>query len=374
MSLRQSLLAILVALLIAAGVYWFQTHFEKVKKEIEVGYQGEARNNHLLAAQRYFQALGVQASSHEGLGELPSAAATMILPGARYEMGKSEAQSLLRWVEAGGHLVVVPSNTFDEEYSRADPLLDPLGVRALEVEEPQSEGVIDVDWPGEQDFMSLRSAADTRLENVGTQKVELALADQDGLYLLRLRLGRGWITVLPDAYLMSNGSLALYDHAAYLWHVAQAAAPRPVWLVYQDSMPTLWVWLARHAWQVLFAAALCLTLILWEASRRFGPIVAPAPLMRRRLLDHLDASGRFLWRHGQAERLMKGVRQALYRALELRHPAWASLPSQVLYVRLSELTHLPQAQIQTALLYTHLGSEHEFTQVIQTLERIRKAL
>lgn len=375
MSLRHGLIIALLLAVCGAIGYWFYTHFEKEQKEIEVGYHGAARVNTLLAAQRYFESFGVTARSVEGLTEFPPATATLIIPTARYEMGAGEAQRLRRWVEAGGHLVVVPTSAFDTKYERVDALLDPLGIHVNEVDEPQSGGLVDVDWPESGDFMTVHMDAYVRLDRTQTKnKILLELTDEDGAYLVRLALGRGVITVLADADFLTNHSIAQNDHAAYLWRVAQLGAKRPVWLVYSDSMPPLHRWLMQHAWTALIAGTLCLLLWLWAASRRFGPLLAPEPLMRRRLLDHVEATGRFLWRAGQGEQLMKGARQALYRALELRHPAWAGISSQDLYQRLAELSGVPQEQIQIALLYTHLGSEHEFTKAIQTLERIRKSL
>jgi hypothetical protein len=375
MNLRQGLIIALLLAVCGAIGYWFYTNFEKERKEIEVGYHGAARVNSLLAAQRYFESFGVPTRSVESLTEFPPASSTLIIPTARYEMGAGEAQRLRRWVETGGHLVVVPSAAFDEAYERADALLDPLGIQVREVEDPQSGGLVDVDWPDSGDFMTVHMDAYVRLDRTQTKnKILLELADEDGAYLVRLALGRGVITVLADANFLTNQRIAHNDHAAYLWRVAQLGDQRPVWLVYSDSMPPLHRWLMQHAWTALIAGALLLLLWLWAASRRFGSVLAPEPLMRRRLLDHVDATGRFLWRAGQGEQLMKGARQALYRALEIRHPAWAGIASQDLYQRLSALSGVPQEQIQIALLYTHLGSEHEFTNVIQTLERIRKSL
>jgi hypothetical protein len=375
MNLRSGLLIALVLAICGASGYWFYTNFEKVQKEIDVGFHGAARVNDLLAAQRYFESFGVTTRSVEGLTEFPPPSATLIIPSARYEMGADEAQRLRRWVEAGGHLVVVPSSAFDDEYESADPLLDPLGIQVREVEDPQSEGLVDVDWPDSGDFMTVHMDTYVRLDRAQTKnKILLELADEDGVYLLRLALGRGVITVLSDADFFTNYRIAQHDHAAYLWRVAQLDNSRPIWLVYKDSMPPLHRWLMQHAWTALIAGGLDLILWLWAASRGFGPILAAEPLRRRRLMDHVDATGRFLWRAGQGEQLMKGARQALYRALEIRHPAWAGIASQDLYQRLSALSGVPQEQIQIALLYTHLGSEHEFTKVIQTLERIRKSL
>lgn len=375
MSWRQGLLAVLSMVLCAAFAYWFYSNFEREKKEIEIGFHGAARWNSLLAAQRYFEEFGLPAHSVEEFAALPPPFATLIIPSARYQMGAEEARRLQAWVERGGHLVVVPTGAFDVEEARADALLDPLGIHVTAVVNPQSGGLVDVDWPGSGDFMTVHMNAHVRLDAAQTKrKVLLALADDDGTYLLRLALGRGVLTVLADGRFFTNSHIAENDHAAYLWRVAQLGDTRPVWLVYNDSMPPLHRWLMQHAWTALIAGALWLLLWLWAASRRFGPLLAPAPLMRRRLLDHVEAAGRFLWHAGQGERLLKGARQALYRALELRHPAWAGLPSQTLYQRLAELSGVPQEHIQAALLYTHLGSEYEFTKVIQTLERIRKSL
>ena len=376
MTLRYSLIVTLVLALIGALAYWFYSNFEKERTEKEIGFLGEARFNSLLAAQRYFQSFGVEAHSEEGFTILPPSKATLIIPSARYEMGESEAQRLRRWVESGGHLVVVPSAAFDEEYKRRDLLLDPLGIHVKAIEAPETAGIVDVDWPGSNDFMTIKIDAFVRLRlDPHKEKVLLALADDDGAYLIRLALGRGVVTVLSDNTFFFNANVNKNDHAAYLWRVAQLNdAPRPVWLVFSDGMPPLHRWLMQHAWTALISASTLLVLWLWAASRRFGPLRAVMPLARRRLLDHIEASGHFLWRAGQGEQLLKGVRQTLYRALELRHPAWAGVSSHDLYQRLAELSGLSYEVVQGALLYTHHGSEHEFTQAIQTLERIRKSL
>ncbi len=375
MSLRQALFLLLVLVLGSAIGYWFYTNFETERKEIEIGFLGEARYNPTLAAQRYFQSFGLVARSEEGLTVLPSSNATLLIPSARYEMGGGEAARLKRWVEAGGHLVLVPSAAFDEEYQRADLFLDPLGIKVKPIDDPETGGLIDVEWPGSNDFMTIKVDAYVRLDSSAHKtKLLLELSDDDGAYLVRIAVGKGVVTVLSDANFLTNYNLNKYDHAAYLWHVAQWDEKRPVWLVFTDGMPPIHRWLLQHALTALISGSVLLLLWLWATSRRFGPLRAIIPLSRRRLLDHIAASGRFLWRAGQGEQLLKGVRRALYRALELRHPAWAGLSSQDLYQRLSELSGLSLEQVQGALLYTHHGSEHEFTQAIQTLERIRKSL
>ena len=122
MSLRYALILALILAVAGAGGYWFNRNYEKQRAEKDIGFQGEARDNDLLAAQRYFQSFNMAARSVEGLALLPPNTATLIIPGARYEMGAGEAQRLRNWVEAGGHLLVVPSAAFNTSDERQDLL------------------------------------------------------------------------------------------------------------------------------------------------------------------------------------------------------------------------------------------------------------
>jgi len=92
------------------------------------------------------------------------------------------------------------------------------------------------------------------------------------------------------------------------------------------------------------------------------------------LLDHIEASGRFLWQQGQRAKLLNGTRAALLRMLESRHPALASLPREALAMQLAELSNTTPGAIQKALFEQHAPNETEFTDAIILLETIRKTL
>ena len=47
------LIAVLLVMLMGWGGYWFYQNFALVDEKTHVGYQGEARYNSLLAAQRF---------------------------------------------------------------------------------------------------------------------------------------------------------------------------------------------------------------------------------------------------------------------------------------------------------------------------------
>ena len=93
---------LLILVVIAAGsgvAYWFYTNYEKVKKEIDIGFHGEARSNHLLAAQRFFESYEIPVNNTEGVLQLPDEATTIILPTERLQIGAEEAKRYLAWLE-----------------------------------------------------------------------------------------------------------------------------------------------------------------------------------------------------------------------------------------------------------------------------------
>lgn len=398
---RATLLGLAVILLGGVVAYWFFTNFEKVSDEINIGFQGEARSNPLLAAQRFFEHYKIPVSSHEGMAQLPPLDSVMIVPTQRLEMGPNEAGRYLRWVQQGGHMVVAASAGYYENAQRQDALLELVGIgldentftyrekstdnseQDFSDEESDDENysglhnnLVYVDWPGSNALLTVTMNDYYRLD-IDSPKypVVMALEDEIGVYLVRLKIGDGYLTVLYNSYFMFNYDIEHYDHAAFLWKVTRIEPRvRPVWLVYSDDMPSLAVWLARFAWTALISFGIFLVVWLWYASRRFGPLLPPLPQARRRLLEHVEATGRFLWQRGYSQQLYKGVNHALLRTLEVRHPAWLNYSADKLQQRLAEISRLPVDQVQQAMDFNQTNNEFEFTKTIQTLEHIRKSL
>ena len=134
---RIFLLLTLCMLLTACDGHWEQV--EKTK-----GYQGKARVNPFLAAQRLLEELGHEPERRLNLGILPETDAVIILSG---EGGVSEgrARQLTNWVRDGGHLIYCLSGcrAYNDHASglelglamlenvreqEGDPLLDEFGI------------------------------------------------------------------------------------------------------------------------------------------------------------------------------------------------------------------------------------------------------
>ena len=71
MNLPRILIAGLVAVLVVLGVAWFLQTYELVDTEEQVGFQGEAKTNDLLAARLFLRRMGVPAERRDSLQRLP---------------------------------------------------------------------------------------------------------------------------------------------------------------------------------------------------------------------------------------------------------------------------------------------------------------
>ncbi|MBT9569483.1 MAG: DUF4350 domain-containing protein [Thiobacillus sp.] len=368
------LLAGLMAVSLVAVGIWFYTNFARVEEMVDVGFKGEARTNPFLAAQRFLNSRDSPTKSMVTLAGLPRIDGTLVIAGQRFNVGPERAGELLGWVNAGGHLVVTADTGLGSERSVAeDWLLDRLGVSATTVPVELPLLPTDVDIPEADDYLQVMFAP-SRVLRSRAAGPERRLGGEYGDHVLHYQLGKGVLTVLSDTAFMRNRSIGCYDNAAFLWHLTHFQRNGEIWLVYGGDMPPLWKWLWQHAWVVIVSATVLL--LAWVAMhrRRFGPLSAAPTLARRRLLDHIKASGHFLWRNGQQTTLLKAARDALKQTLIKRHPVWSGASPVALSGFLAERIGADPTRVQQALFEPYPTHEHTFTEAISLLETIRKTL
>lgn len=399
---------------VAAAVTLFFSSCEKRSIEVPRGYKGEASRNPYLAAQRLLERLGTPVSSFRELPialDLDPREATLILPTPRRSLGRARARELMRWVEDGGHLIVVSWQLFDDENRFPDLVLDPLGVRQYlnESDEPEPEAPEpgepeppDEPAPGvtkasatqaeaEEDEPELARAvfpdraAPLEVEFDPEYRIELdaeaedarvsEIGDANGVHLVTVRAGRGVVTALTDDYFLTQPVIADWDHAELVYRLTHfAGRSGPVWIVFGDEFPGALALVWRHGWMVVASAALVLALWLWSASRRFGPIEPDPPGERRELMEHVRAAGRFQLRSGAARGLLAATRDALLERLHERHPSLATLSPAAQAEHLAGLSGLPRESVARALAFGSEADSSRFVQDVAILEKIRRSL
>ncbi len=104
-------------------------------------------------------------------------------------------------------------------------------------------------------------------------------------------------------------------------------------------------------------------------GERFGPLMPAPSLHRRALLEHVQASGEFIYRRDAGRSLHQLVVQAVLTRWRRRDPACAMLHGDALYDRLALRSGLAPEQVLQA--FQSPANAQAFRHSIITLARLR---
>lgn len=358
---RRALLVALALLAAAAITAWFLATFERKDIQVPQPPRGEAAYNPLYALKRALQEDGVRVVSHRRLS--PRALAlvpgdTLWLRGDLRTMPRHDARALAAWVARGGHLVAEVTYRWQGQGDTAGPLLDALGVS---LEEAGFECTAFA-GTGSARAAPRRKAGDAEQDDVsvcgrmrarvaGDTRVALRWRNAEGADLLvRLRHGAGSVDLAADVDFAGNDTLASPGAAAL---ARQLLAPNlgrgTVHLVYDAAMPPLWRTLLEGAWMAWLPLLLATLGWLWWRTQRRRPLL-PSPLPERRaLIEHVQASGEHVHRHGRGHLLHAALRALFDARLRRRDPYAASLEGQAQRQAIAARTGLTEAEVDSAL-------------------------
>jgi hypothetical protein len=187
--------------------------------------------------------------------------------------------------------------------------------------------------------------------------------------------GKGRVTFLKDDAFLRNGAIGELDHAELAWQLASGApeARGAAMIVLRAESPSLWEWLMEFAWPVLVAATVLVILWLSRIVPRFGPLEPEPPPVRRSLLEHLRAAGRFAWSRGDAAPLIDALRDRVWRTALRRRGGLKGLAHSQAYATLGEVTGRPLATVQRAMQGA-TGSPDAFVQTAAALQDLEAGL
>lgn len=355
------LVALAVATLAGLAVAWFLTSYEKVPVKEHVPASGEARLREFLAAERFAERMGLPSRELRSLADLDAVprSSVLVLPSGRQAIDVQHVARLVAWVQGGGRMVIEA-----ELLGVDDPLLAALGVTRearARLEKPLSAELdgqrLSVSFPS---AMALKSAIRPRLE-VGDQ-------------LVAFPWGKGWVTAATTLDFARNDFIGANDHAALLWKILNVAPAARLEVFFRPERLSLWHFLVQHAVPALLAGGLLLALWLWRLAPRFGPVPPDAPPARRRLLEHLRASGRYLWSQGLRGALAAAARDAALRRLARAQPDFAAASSSEKAVRLAALAAVPVEEAQRFLDADAALRGRDFIRVATIAQRVHFAL
>jgi hypothetical protein len=197
-------------------------------------------------------------------------------------------------------------------------------------------------------------------------------SDIDAMSVRVYAEGRGHVAMVSDNY-FNNQRLPRFDHAELLLGLARLnQRGRNVMMVLHADAAPWYAVLWRAAWMPLTALALLLALLLWRAALRFGPMLPEPATERRSLIEHIEASGNWLWRaKGGRDVLLAAARQETLALLRRRAPELHPLGEDEKAARLARLCNTQLIDMRSALHGPAASQPAAFTRQIQLLQQVR---
>jgi hypothetical protein len=352
------LVPLAVIALVATGVIWFLSTYERAPGRVWVGPSGEARRNVYLAAGRFAGRMGLPARELRSLPELDTLKpdSVLLLPSRRQALDPRRLQEIVDWVEDGGHLIAEA-----ELVGVADPLFELLDIARAASPAPAKPASIELP-DGRRMTVSIFGA------------MTLQAADSGAARYVSFEHGEGRVSALTGLQFARNQLIGDQDNAAFLGHLLRRTPAAELQVYLRPERLSLWGFLTQYAAPVLAATAALLALWLWRIAPRFGPVRPDAPPARRRLLDHLRASGRFYWAQGLRGPLVIAARDAALRAMGRAQPDFVHSNEKTRVARVAALAQIAE---QEARRFLNAGGNlrgADFIRIAHAAQRIHSAL
>lgn len=377
---RVGWLIIAVIVLIGAGLIYESQHIEWVEKDIGQFFTQTANKQPYLAADQFLQQYGLSVKHEQGFRRLDEPDGDLLILVNAYGMlSERRAQALLDWVHGGGQLIMAAENPFTELHRKVrDPIFDQFNVGISTEKETEPAMALSPDcsklsepkpihFNNDIGDLDIAMASDVRL--IRPQASGAAL--DEGVRLLQYNWGQGGVTLLAGTAIWRNDFIGCNDHAYLLWQLSPWEGT--VWFLENRQGPSVWRLLWRHGAPAVVLLIVLVGAMLWARGVRMGAVREPHRVERRRLMEHVEATGWFLWRQRQKEPLLRPLRQAIMHQIEKREPGFSDLPAKTRYARLASLLDLPASAIEQALSGKP-RNESEFVATVALLRQIRTGL
>ncbi|HPY40424.1 MAG TPA: DUF4350 domain-containing protein [Thiolinea sp.] len=381
-------IGLLAIVLFALGYFWFIQNYEIKEIDSYTGYRGEARTNDLFAARLFLKRMGIPASREDGLLTLPDTNTVIVLDTERYTMSPEKIQGLLAWVAKGGHLITrarvdyenedeVEADTKKADIENRDPLQKALGIEIGDhqfIEDKKLPFTIQV----ANQAKPLEVELDYFNELLSKDSAVTAYQAENKNWLLQIPHGQGLVTLAATLEFAENHLIANAQRAEFFWSLLHSHQRnfKQVWLVNQDTLPGLSTLLWRYAWPVLIMSALLIAASFWAFIPRFGAFIPAPPPERRRILEHIIASGQFMWKRQTQgkEQLLEGARHAVRQEARTHIPGWQWLESPQQTEQLAKYLQLAPEQYQSLhqLLTAPQLADADFIRLVQLANKLRK--
>ena len=393
-------LTALTAALIAALIAWFMRSIEWVETDVPTPARGEAARDRFYVAKQLARRLGASVTTVHDLERLPPVGATLLIGSRRWSMFPGREAALRRWIDAGGHLVILQSawsadgNTPRWVPMRSAPLRrdGPAGAASRPAAAASDAADIEAflallgrggpcDDFVEPDWIDPAFGAARRYRLCGEAIRVLhsgaptwLLRGSEGAVAVRVGYGRGDITANALDGSFDNRALVRDDGVLAFAAMLQLRDGDTVWFFDQETRARLLTLLWDEGAPALLLSGAAILLLLWRSGTRFGPLIADAAKARRSVGEQVRRTAAFIAAGGGA-----ALHRASVRALEEEARRSIAGYANLLGAReraaaIARTTREDAAALGAAMSPLQRPDRHRLAMAIARLERARRAL
>jgi len=350
---------------------------ERVEEEIPVPGYGEATWNPLYALRESLLLDGVKAQSRRHLN-LPAMnlqpTDTLVLLGDVRELPNKQEYELLEWVRSGGHLLIQAPQWLPVYTDSV--ILQRLGVQPSQTNSRCHRY---------KSIHLLCSANRFTVENPTHAEIYWSDNHDKTAVWARLPQGAGRVDIIGSLDFLNNGlfsgnlwpgrGLTSQTHRALARQILDPNYGRGIiHLVFSQDIPSLWKLLWQQGWPAWLPWMLALAGGLWMGSQRFGALLPVPAAQRRSLLEHVRASGYYLYRRRQSTLLYQAVRDVFMQRLRQRAPWVAAQEGDMQIQAIARHLGYPVEQVRSALSLPTIGNNVILHERIALLIEMRNQL
>jgi hypothetical protein len=411
---RARLIWLLVVVLLIAFVAWIADNTTWAEVKVPMLPKGEAAINPFYATQRFAEALGARTSWDRVL-TIPRPNAVLVVSAWHWSLSANRRDSIERWVESGGRLVVDRSLIFGDRSTRTEfeqwsKIARVYGkvTKPKETQKPADSNSSDAKakdsnaddeddeenfgchsfWEEQNGIASTGPDTQYRLCAYGegaalvpSERAAWTLTNAiAGTQVARMRIGRGSVTVI-NATPFRAKAIFSGDHGAIFAAATQLRRGDEIHFLSEDDHPSLLALTWMFGAPVVLLSLGVIALALWRGGVRFGPLAAEPSIPRRSLAEQIRGTGQFALRHGGGAALRAAMARAVEEAAVRRVKSYSAMRTKDRATALATLTGFNRASLAAAIYDrgdsdndNERGAAQDLRRTIALLETTRRQI